>query len=677
MNTFIKRNGIARVCLLTLIYLLFTNFQASASDYFISVDGFSYVINLENGTATLMGCSSTNDGKVTVPSEVKYKNKSFRVTKIGSGAFSLDFLWGRDLEIQSITIPDGITIEEEAFSCQEKLKSVRLPSDLDTISNKLFYNCKSIETLNIPEKVSYIGDCAFCGCKSLHNMSIPKGVTYIGAKAFDGCTGITELSVPASVTSIGKYALARTGIKTISLPNNIKTIPEGLFSNSNLEYFTIEPGVTEIGDSAFARTKIKSITLPDSLTKIGLRAFAGSQLKGITIPDGVTIIRGGTFEDCIYLSDVKLSPNCEEIRCDAFNNCTSLVSIVLPDKIKTIHGDDDKLDAYSTFYYCTNLKSIHLPDSLKQLYLQDFYGCENLKQITLPDNTEVVWGCNYPQELSIEEIDATDNNKGTRYISSSYEINSSVKRIAIASSLIDYDREYQSFFRDLRLEKLKVLPSSDGFERITKSHYNSSLKAYYQEYAPIYADSLYICDSDKPINCYESSIKYSSSTWKYYRTRGDYRYLYMGRDFNFVKGVPHGPNPYSSIDDAVGDSLRTLVIGPLITKCTIYSWKLTRIESLITNPLQVEPSFPSGVYVNAILIVPDGTKSLYEQAPGWKEFFDIQEAGSITAISNIDSNQRTKEIARYNLNGQKLSEPEKGINIVKYADGTIKKVLVK
>jgi len=34
-------------------------------------------------------------------------------------------------------------------------------------------------------------------------------------------------------------------------------------------------------------------------------------------------------------------------------------------------------------------------------------------------------------------------------------------------------------------------------------------------------------------------------------------------------------------------------------------------------------------------------------------------------------------VARFNLNGQRLSAPEKGINIVKYSDGTVEKVRVR
>lgn len=36
----------------------------------------------------------------------------------------------------------------------------------------------------------------------------------------------------------------------------------------------------------------------------------------------------------------------------------------------------------------------------------------------------------------------------------------------------------------------------------------------------------------------------------------------------------------------------------------------------------------------------------------------------------------TKEVARYSVNGIRLSAPVKGINIVRMSDGTVKKVIV-
>ena len=47
-----------------------------------------------------------------------------------------------------------------------------------------------------------------------------------------------------------------------------------------------------------------------------------------------------------------------------------------------------------------------------------------------------------------------------------------------------------------------------------------------------------------------------------------------------------------------------------------------------------------------------------------------------TGINNVITSNDAKELSRYSLNGQRLSTPTKGLNIVKYSDGRVKKVAV-
>lgn len=47
------------------------------------------------------------------------------------------------------------------------------------------------------------------------------------------------------------------------------------------------------------------------------------------------------------------------------------------------------------------------------------------------------------------------------------------------------------------------------------------------------------------------------------------------------------------------------------------------------------------------------------------------------SIDGIQNNADNKVVARYSINGQLLDTPQKGINILKYADGRIEKVIVK
>ena len=47
-----------------------------------------------------------------------------------------------------------------------------------------------------------------------------------------------------------------------------------------------------------------------------------------------------------------------------------------------------------------------------------------------------------------------------------------------------------------------------------------------------------------------------------------------------------------------------------------------------------------------------------------------------TGINNVITSNDAKVLSRYSLNGQRLSAPTKGLNIVKYSDGSVKKVAV-
>ena len=75
--------------------------------------------------------------------------------------------------------------------------------------------------------------------------------------------------------------------------------------------------------------------------------------------------------------------------------------------------------------------------------------------------------------------------------------------------------------------------------------------------------------------------------------------------------------------------------------------------------------------MNGTLYVPKGTKFAYEAKEGWKDFRNIVE-GTPTSITRVTLDKETPNTPIYDLNGKRLSEPQKGINII---EG--KKVLIK
>ena len=59
----------------------------------------------------------------------------------------------------------------------------------------------------------------------------------------------------------------------------------------------------------------------------------------------------------------------------------------------------------------------------------------------------------------------------------------------------------------------------------------------------------------------------------------------------------------------------------------------------------------------------------------WGDFGNIIEYNP-TGIDKVTTSTEAKELSRYSLNGQRLSAPTKGLNIVKYSDGSVKKVAI-
>jgi len=58
-----------------------------------------------------------------------------------------------------------------------------------------------------------------------------------------------------------------------------------------------------------------------------------------------------------------------------------------------------------------------------------------------------------------------------------------------------------------------------------------------------------------------------------------------------------------------------------------------------------------------------------------RDYGEIKEY-DVSGVDKVDNHSEAKEVSRYSLDGQRLSVPVKGLNIVRYSDGSIKKVVV-
>lgn len=87
-------------------------------------------------------------------------------------------------------------------------------------------------------------------------------------------------------------------------------------------------------------------------------------------------------------------------------------------------------------------------------------------------------------------------------------------------------------------------------------------------------------------------------------------------------------------------------------------------------------SIMNGVRDNAVLYIPKGSSSAYSKAVDWRDFKNIVEFEP-TGVENMNMAKKITEVSRYALDGQRLDHPRRGLNIVKYSDGTVRKILVK
>ena len=76
-------------------------------------------------------------------------------------------------------------------------------------------------------------------------------------------------------------------------------------------------------------------------------------------------------------------------------------------------------------------------------------------------------------------------------------------------------------------------------------------------------------------------------------------------------------------------------------------------------------------YMNLCVFVIDRTSGKIVNSASVK----LSDCNAIVGVE--DDGAKSTEVARYTIDGQRISVPEKGINIVKYSDGTARKEFVK
>ncbi len=359
-------------------------------------------------------------------------------------------------------------------------------------------------------------------------------------------------------------------------------------------------------------------------SSVGVTNNPNNYSGSITIPSTVTYnnnvysvssIEDYAFQNCTNLSSITIPNSILNIGSYAFSNCSSLSSITLPNSLKHI-------DEYA-FYFCTSLQSIVLPDSISQISSSCFYNT-NISSINIPDNVKSI------------------GNQAFGFCAN--------LRKANLSNVINID-DY-AFYYCTTIDSI-IFPNTLKRIGYNAFHHCDSIKSVIlpNSLTELAESSFSYCHSLEYLSLPSSLTKIKPNTFNYCN---NIKYL------NIPIGVTEiGENAFSncfSLDSIFIPSTVQILGNSCFNNCG----QLISLTNLALTPQTINSTTFTGVNPNAILKVPCGYDSIYQASPYWSSFTNIIDNQVVSKnINAIICNNQT-----YNLNG--FNQNQSGIYSLNY-----------
>jgi hypothetical protein len=156
----------------------------------------------------------------------------------------------------------------------------------------------------------------------------------------------------------------------------------------------------------YAASYSGEITIPSEVTYngvtynvsiIGPYAFQNcTNLNSVTIPNSVTVIDSEAFEECSSLTSVTIPNSVTTIGDFAFSGCAGFTSLTIPNSVTTI--------GWYAFGGCVNLASVTIGNSVVSISSHAFSYCPNLTDVICLAETIPTADSDIFQESNIEKV---------------------------------------------------------------------------------------------------------------------------------------------------------------------------------------------------------------------------------------------------------------------------------